>query len=117
MRNVPAISEVEYQAMKIIWAADEPIGTNDVIEKFEQTTEWKPMTIRKLLSRLVKKEALKYEKNGRAFVCLSLIQESEIPEIENDSFVNRFFGGALDSMIVNLFECDKLSENDIKRLK
>ena len=117
MRNVPAISDAEYQVMKIIWAAGVPISTNDVIEKLEQTTEWKPKTIGTLLSRLVKKEALKYEKDGRVFVYTPLIQESEILEIENDSFLNRFYDGAVDSMIVNLLERDKLSENDMNRLK
>jgi len=117
MRNIPAISEAEYQVMKIIWSAGAPISTNDVIEKLEQTTEWKPKTIGTLLSRLVKKEALKYEKDGRVFVYTPLIQESEILEIENDSFLNRFYDGAVDSMIVNLLECDKLSENDMNRLK
>ena len=117
MRNIPAISEAEYQVMKIIWSAGAPISTNDVIEKLEQTTEWKPKTIGTLLSRLVKKEALKYEKDGRVFVYTPLIQESEILEIENDSFLNRFYDGAVDSMIVNLLERDKLSENDMNRLK
>ena len=117
MRNIPAISEAEYQVMKIIWSAGAPISTNDVIEKLEQTTEWKPKTIGTLLSRLVKKKALKYEKDGRVFVYTPLIQESEILEIENDSFLNRFYDGAVDSMIVNLLECDKLSENDMNRLK
>jgi BlaI family penicillinase repressor len=117
MKNIPAISEAEYQVMKIIWAADAPISTNEVIEKLEQVTAWKPKTIGTLLSRLVKKEALKYEKNSRVFVYTPLIQESEILEMESDSFLNRFYDGALDSMIVTLLERDKLSEDDMNRLK
>jgi BlaI family penicillinase repressor len=103
--------------MKIICAADAPISTNDVIEKLEATTAWKPKTIGTLLSRLVKKGALKYEKDSRVFVYTPLIQESEILEMVSDSFLTRFYDGAADSMIVSLLERDKLSEEDMNRLK
>lgn len=117
MKEIPAISDAEYQVMKIIWAEGVPISTNDVIEKLEKTTSWKPKTIGTLLSRLVKKGALKYEKDSRVFVYTPIIEESEILEKENDSFLNRFYDGALDSMIVNLLERDKLSEDDMNKLK
>ena len=116
MKNIPSISDAEYQVMKIVWACV-PISTNEVVEKLEKTTAWKPKTIQTLLSRLVKKEALKYQKNGRVFVYTPLIQESEILEMESDSFLNRFYEGTLNSMIVNLLERDKLSEEDINELK
>jgi len=116
MRNTPAISDAEYQVMKVIWAADASISTNDVVDKLEKTTAWKPKTIQTLLSRLVKKGALNYEKDGRVFVYTPLIQESEILEIESDTFLKRFYDGTLNSMIVNYLERDKLSEEDMNAL-
>lgn len=109
MKEIPAISDAEYQVMKVIWAYM-PISTNEVVEKLEKTTAWKPKTIQTLLSRLVKKGALKYEKDSRVFVYTSLIDESDILEKESDTFLNRLYDGALDSMVVNLLERDKLSE-------
>jgi len=117
MKEIPAISDAEYQVMKIIWAEGAPISTNDVIEKLENTTAWKPKTIGTLLSRLVKKGALKYEKDSRVFVYTPLIEESDILEMESDTFLNRFYDGALNAMIVNLLERDKLSEDDMNELK
>ena len=117
MDSIPAISDAEYQVMKIVWTAGAPISTNEVVEKLEKITAWKPKTIQTLLSRLVKKGALKYEKDSRVFVYTPLIQEPEILDWENDRFLSRFYGGALDSMIVNLLERDKLSEDDMNRLK
>jgi len=117
MNLKPEISEAEYQVMKIIWSAGVPISTNEVVEKLESSTSWKPKTIHTLLSRLVKKDALQYEKKGRVFVYTPLVKESEILAQENDSFLNRFYGGALNSMVVNLLEQDKLSDNDIAELR
>jgi len=113
----PEISDAEYQVMKIIWSAGVPISTNEVVEKLETSTAWKPKTIHTLLSRLVKKGALQYEKDGRVFVYTPLVKESEILSMENDNFLNRFYDGALNSMVVNLLEQDKLSEGDIATLR
>jgi len=117
MKDRQEISDAEHQVMKIIWSADAPINTNEVVEKLVMTTPWKPKTIHTLLSRLVKKGALQYEKNGRVFVYTPLIEESEILAMENDSFLNRFYGGTLNSMIVNLLEQDRLSDDDIAAIR
>jgi len=117
MNGQPEISEAEYQIMKVIWAEEVPISTNGVVEKLETTTSWKPKTIHTLLSRLVKKGALRYEKRGRVFVYSPLVKESDILEIENDNFLNRFYGGAINSMVVHFLEQDKLSNEDIEQLR
>jgi len=116
VKKVPSISEAEYQVMKIIWQKS-PISTNEVVEKLEKMTAWKPKTIQTLLSRLVKKGALEYVKQGRVFVYTPLIQEREILENENTSFIERFYDGMANSMVVNLLEQDKLSEEDMNELK
>jgi len=116
MDGLPTISDAEFQVMRIIWAGA-PISTNDVVEKLEAVTSWKPKTIQTLLSRLVKKGALRYEKDSRVFVYTPAVQESEYLERESDSFLNRFYGGALSSMVVNYVEQDKLSKDDLQKLR
>ncbi|MCL2372292.1 MAG: BlaI/MecI/CopY family transcriptional regulator [Defluviitaleaceae bacterium] len=117
MNSKPEISEAEYQVMKSIWSAGVPLNTNEVVEKLETFTSWKPKTIHTLLSRLVKKGALQYKKDGRVFVYTPLVKESDILAKENDNFLNRFYNGALGSMIVSLLEQDKLSGDDILALR
>lgn len=116
MGSIPAISEAEYQVMKVVWA-DSPISTNQVVEKMEETTAWKPKTIQTLLARLVKKGALNYEKDGRVFVYTPMVAEAELLDRESDTFLKRFYDGTLNSMIVNYLEHDKLSEEDLNELK
>jgi len=117
MGSKPEISDAEYQVMKVVWSAGVPISTNEVVEKLAISTAWKPKTIHTLLSRLVKKGALQYEKSGRVFIYTPLVKESEILSLENDNFLNRFYDGALNSMVVNLLEQDKLSDADIAQLR
>ena len=116
MKNLFTISEAEYQVMKIIWAKA-PISTNEVVEALIKTSEWSPKTIQTLLSRLVKKGVLDHKKESRKFVYMPLVREEEYLEQESDTFLNRFYEGTLNSMVVNFLEHDKLSKNDIDELK
>ena len=69
MNDKQKISESEYELMKVIWN-NFPISTNEIIEKLEHKTEWSPKTIQILISRLVKKGVIIYEKQSRVFVIL-----------------------------------------------
>ena len=111
------ISAAEYQVMKVIWSSATPISTNQVVECLQTSTAWKPKTIHTLLSRLVKKGALQHEKSGRVFIYTPLVAEHEMLAKENDSFLNQFYGGALNPMVVHLLEQDKLSEDEMIALR
>ncbi len=116
MKNSFSISEAEYQVMKLIWDKA-PVSTKEVTEILTVESSWKPKTIQTLLSRLVKKGAIGYKKEGRVFVYTPLIKEEDYVEQESSSFLNKFYDGALNSMVVNFLEQDKLTENDINELK
>ncbi len=116
MKNSFSISEAEYQVMKLIWDRA-PVSTKEVTEILADESSWKPKTIQTLLSRLVKKGAIGYKKEGRVFVYTPLIKEEDYVEQESSSFLNKFYDGALNSMVVNFLEQDKLTENDINELK
>ena len=57
MRELPQISEAEFEVMKVVWKYA-PINTNEITEKLHQTTKWSPKTIEKMLKRLVSKKAI-----------------------------------------------------------
>lgn len=114
MNDMPKISEAEYEIMKVVWK-NAPISTNEVVELFEGGN-WSPKTVQTLLARLVKKGALGYEKRGRVFVYSPLIDEEEYRREESSSFLKKFYNGALNSMVLNFIDGDKLSPDDIDEL-
>ncbi len=116
MRDLPRISEAEYEVMKVVWK-NEPISTNGVIELLADINNWSPKTVQTLLHRLVKKGALSYNKESRSFVYVALVKEEEYVAEESHSFLNRFYNGALNAMVLNFLEQDKLSEDDIHELR
>ncbi len=116
MKEIPSISEAELQVMKIIWA-HHPISTNGVVEKISNSCTWSPKTVQTLLSRLVKKGALEYEKDSRVFVYKPLVDETAFLDYESSTFLKKFYNGTLSNMVVNFLEQDKLSNDDIQTLK
>ena len=116
MRELPQISEAEFEVMKVVWKYA-PINTNEITEKLTQTTNWSPKTIQTLIKRLVSKKALTYEKQSRVFVYTPLIKEDEYIRRESNTFLNRFYDGNITSMLASYIEDDKLSETEINTLR
>ncbi len=116
MAELPKISEAEFEVMKIIWA-HAPISTNEVVERLSRHSPWSPKTIMTMLLRLEKKGVLTHEKQSRVFVYSPLIQKEAYIKKESDSFLKRFYNGALNKMVVNYLDQDLLSQDDIQELK
>ncbi len=116
MRNLPQISETEYEVMKVVWK-HAPISTNEITQQLLKTTSWSPKTIQTLIKRLVNKGALSYEKQSRMFVYTPMVKENEYIGQESNSFLKRFYGGNITAMLSAYLEDDKLSEAEIETLR
>lgn len=93
------------------------LSTNEVVAALGERTEWKPKTIHTLLARLVKKGALKAERNGREYVYQPLV-EAEACEYEvSRSFLGRFFDGELAPFLARFVERERLTRKEIEELK
>ncbi len=116
MRNIPKISESEWQVMKVLWA-ENPSTANRIVEVLSPKTTWKPKTIKTLLNRLVQKKAIGFKKKGREYHYYPLVAEDECIRAESRSFVQRVFGGAAKPMLAAFLENEDLSPEEIKELK
>lgn len=116
MKDLPQISEAEYEVMKVVWQKA-PVSTNSVTEILTKTTNWSPKTIQTLLKRLVNKGALTYEKQGRVFVYTPLVEEASYVRQQSQSFLKRYFDGDMSRMLSACLGEETLSENDIDALR
>lgn len=116
MEKLPQISAAEWQIMKILWAKA-PLTANEVIKEIEGITTWKPKTVKTLIGRLVKKKAIAFTKQDRSYVYYTLIAEDECVKAESRSFLEKVFSGALNVMIANFLEEQKLTSEEIAELK
>jgi BlaI family penicillinase repressor len=116
MKKVPRISETEWQIMKIVWARGQ-CTANEILEELNAQESWHPKTARTLIGRLVKKRALLYKEDGRAYVYRPGISEEEAVAHYSQSFLERVFDGALAPMVAHFVQKQQLSPGDLKQLR
>ncbi|WML34640.1 BlaI/MecI/CopY family transcriptional regulator [Clostridium sp. OS1-26] len=116
MKQIPKISEAEWEVLKIVWVSS-PCTSNQIIKALEESTNWSPKTIKTLINRLVNKNVLGFKEDGRRYLYYSLVEENECIKAENQSFLSKVYNGALKSMLVNFIKESDLSKEDIEDLK
>lgn len=116
MTKIPRISEAEWEVMKVLWARS-PRAAQEVVEALARRTDWHHRTIRTLLSRLVKKGALAFSREGRSYLYRPRVAEEECVKAVSESFLDRVFGGALQPMLSHFVSQKKLSKKEIADLK
>lgn len=116
MQKSIKISNSEWDIMEIVWA-NNPLSSKEIIEKVRQNRDWKPTTIKTLISRLVDKNILSYEKIGKSHYYYPLLKKEECISIKSSKFINKFYKGELKAMIASFIEAYDLSDEEINELK
>ena len=117
MRKTPRISETEWEIMKVVWA-QAPSSAGEIIAALLHCdSSWHPRTAKAFLNRLVKKKALGFSKEGRAYVYRPLVRREECVDAASESFLERVFGGSLKPMLAHFVEREKLSPEEIRELR
>jgi BlaI family penicillinase repressor len=116
MRQTPQISEAERIVMQVLWSKG-PLTANDIVAKLKGKVKWNPRTIRTLINRLLNKQAISFEKEGKEYRYRPIVTEKQCIKYERLSFLKRVYGGATKPMIAAFIEDAKLSKNDVAELK
>lgn len=116
MTNIPKISEAEWEVMKVIWSKT-PCTANEIIKSLENSTDWKPKTVKSLISRLLNKNVIGFNEEGRTYYYYPLINEKECVKEESNSFIQRVYNGAAKNMLLNFIQDNKLTDEDLDDLK
>jgi BlaI family transcriptional regulator, penicillinase repressor len=116
MNDLPRISEAEWEVMKIFWESA-PITANEMIEKLKGHISWQPKTVKTLISRLLKKQAIAFEKDDRVYRYYPIVSKEDCIREESQSFLKRVYNGELNVMLTSFLSSHQLSEKDIKELK
>lgn len=109
------ISEAEWEIMRVVWA-HQTVTSREVIDTLDNKMNWKQSTIKTLIGRLVEKEALKTEKDGRKFLYSANISENETVRSFSEDILGRVCQKDNGRVIQQLVEKSVLSQEDIEQL-
>lgn len=113
---VERISEAEHAVMEALWRKS-PLTAAEVCESVCASRGWSMPTVKTLLSRLVSKNAVGTEPDGRRFLYRPLIERSEYLGGESRRLVDRLFGGRAAPLFAQLAEAEALSDEDIAEIE
>lgn len=110
------ISDAEWEVMRVTWTLGS-VTSSQMAEIMAEKMGWKTATVKTLLGRLIKKGALRAEKNGRAFTYYPTVDEQ--PSM--DEAVTTLFGHLcqmrVGQTLTDLIGKLELSQDDISKLQ
>lgn len=118
------ISAAEWEVIRVLWDVGRPMTATEVAIELEGRSDskakWQRRTVRTFLNRLVAKKAVAAKKQIVAGMDLlhfsPLVCETETLCAEQKSFLSRFFGGTIQSMLASCIQDGRLSTEEMKQL-
>lgn len=110
------ISEAEYAVMEVLWTRS-PVAAAEVCDEVCAARGWSLATVKTLLSRLVAKQAIAAEPDGRRFLYSPLIARADYVGGESRRLVDRLFGGRAAPLFANLVEQEALTDQDLAEIE
>jgi len=110
------ISEAEHAVMEVLWE-ESPLTAQEVAERIPPERDWSANTVKTLLGRLMAKEAIAAEEDGRRYRYRPVIAREGYVVGESRRLMDRLFGGRLAPLVAHLAEQDELTPDDIAEIE
>ena len=114
--ELPTISDAELEILQVLWR-ESPLPADAIIQHLQQRRDAHPRTIKTLINRLLKKNAIGFHEKNRKYHYYPLVDKVDFYSHKTDSFLQRFFDGQLTPLVSFFSEEKKPSEEDLKELK
>jgi BlaI family penicillinase repressor len=116
MKVSVSISEAESKVMHVLWQTS-PLATEDIIAALDGPDRWHSSTIKTLLTRLLKKGAIRAQQDGRRYLYTPVMKREQWITDESTGLLDRLFGGRVAPLVAHFSERKKLSKKDVAELK
>ncbi|MGJ8682169.1 BlaI/MecI/CopY family transcriptional regulator [Paraglaciecola sp.] len=116
MQKSNEISKTEFEVLDALWQGH-PATASEIIERLNQKKDWHEKTVKTLLSRLVKKQIIDFNKQQRSYLYFPLLERNAYTDIESQSLVSRLFNGKVAPLVAGFASNNALSKQDVVELK
>lgn len=110
------ISEAEAVVMEVLWR-NAPRSAEDILAELGEAQQWQEGTVKSLLNRLLKKKAVKAEREGRRYLYSPLLARESYVSQASKGLLDRLFGGRVAPLVAHFSEQRKLSKKDVADLR
>ncbi|THD35305.1 MAG: BlaI/MecI/CopY family transcriptional regulator [Sphingomonas sp.] len=110
------ISDAEHAVMEVLWDQS-PLSAQDVAERVPAERDWSANTVKTLLGRLLAKNVISHEEEGRRYLYRPIVAREDYVAGESQRLIDRLFGGKLTPLVAHLAERDQLTAQDIAEIE
>lgn len=110
------ISEAEAVVMEVLWRRA-PRSAEEILAEAGPRQGWQEGTVKSLLNRLLRKNAIKAERDGRRYLYTPLLSRDKYVSQESKGLLDRLFGGRVAPLVAHFSEQRKLSKKDVAELR
>lgn len=115
-KQTKQISIAESKVMETLWDRH-PLSADDIMADLAKAQDWSMATVKTLLNRLLSKEAISAEKDGRRYLYSPVLDRADYVNTEGQSMLDRLFDGRVASLLSHFSKHEKLSPEDIRDIK
>lgn len=113
MKESYRITKAEREVMEVIWEANEPVRTKNLLDKMkEKGRDWKRQTLNTLLFRLEEKGIVS---RRRAYV-EGALSEQELLQKQTQEILDDFYGGKLENFCAALVGNRTVKNEEVDKL-
>ncbi|EOD6229156.1 CopY/TcrY family copper transport repressor [Enterococcus hirae] len=109
------ISDSEWEVMRVIWTLGQA-NAQQITQILADSMDWKVATVKTLLGRLVKKEALWTEQEGKKFIYHPAVSEMETVRSATENLFSHICAKRVGATIADLVEEATLTQEDIQQI-
>ncbi len=110
------ISEAEAVVMEVLWR-QAPRSAEEILAEVGPQQGWQEGTVKSLLNRLLKKKAVKAEREGRRYLYAPRLAREQYVSQESKGLIDRLFDGRIAPLVAHFSEQRKLSRRDVAELR
>lgn len=118
MNRLPKISESELEVLRLLWEIGEPMTVTQIRTEMTARTNWEPATVKTLLSRLHKKNAVErvYSDEQRVYLYAPLVSKEDYGRESAGNLIGKLFDGSAKQLVASLIQSERLTKEDIAEL-
>lgn len=106
------ISDSEWEVLRVIWTSGKTTA-QQIINVLSASKDWKPATVKTLLGRLVKKEAVWTEQDGKKFIYHPQVTEEETVRSATEDLFSHICARKIGHTIGELIQQAELTQADV----
>lgn len=115
-KPTPTLTEAELKVMEVVWDLG-AASVNDVLDRYSDDIRPAYNTVLTIMRILEDKGYLEHRKNGRAFIYRPLVDRNHARRKAVRHLVRSFFDDSPELLMLNLINDEKLSRDELRRLK